>query len=72
VTGEWRRLRDDELHNLYSSPNVIRMIKSRRMGWSEQVEELEEEWNAYRLLVGNPVLYIYCPLMIIIRRVNPM
>jgi len=37
VNGEWRRLRNEELHNLYSSPNIIRVIKSRRKGWEGHV-----------------------------------
>jgi hypothetical protein len=37
VTGDWRKLHNDELHNLYSSPNISRMIKSRRMRWAEHV-----------------------------------
>jgi hypothetical protein len=46
---------EEELHNLYSSPNIIRMIKSRRMRWAEHVARMgEEKKNAYRILVGKP------------------
>jgi hypothetical protein len=41
VTGDWRKLHNEELHNLYSSPSIIRMIKSRRMRWTEHGEEEE-------------------------------
>jgi hypothetical protein len=54
VTGEWRKLHNEELHNLYPSPNIIRMIKSRRMRWAEHVARMGEKRNAYRILVGKP------------------
>jgi hypothetical protein len=54
VTGDWRKLHNDELHNLYSSPNIIRMIKSRRMRWAGHVAQMRETRNAYRILVGKP------------------
>jgi PAS domain-containing protein len=47
VTGDWRKLHNEELHNLYSSPNIIRMTKSRRMRFGEKR-------NSYRILVGKP------------------
>jgi PAS domain-containing protein len=52
VIGGWRKLHT-ELHNLYSSPSIIRMIKSRRMRWAGHVARMEKR-NAYRLLVGKP------------------
>jgi hypothetical protein len=52
VTGDWRNLHNEELHNLYSSPN--RMIKSRRMRWAGHVTRMGEKTNAYRILVGKP------------------
>jgi hypothetical protein len=56
VTGDWRKLHNEELHNLYSSPYihtfVIGMIKSRRMRWAGHVARREETRNAYRILVG--------------------
>jgi hypothetical protein len=54
VTGDWRKLHKEELHNLYSSPNIIRLIKSRRMRWAGQVARMEEKRNPYRILVGKP------------------
>jgi hypothetical protein len=54
VTGGWRKLHNEELHNLYSSPNIIRIIKSRRMRWAEHVARMGEKRNVYRLLVGKP------------------
>jgi hypothetical protein len=50
----WGKLHKEELHNLYSSPNIIRMIKSRRMRWTGQVARMGEKRNEYRLLVGKP------------------
>jgi hypothetical protein len=52
VTGEWRKLHNEELHDLYSSPSIIRLIKSRRMRWAGHVARMGEKRNAYRLLVG--------------------
>jgi hypothetical protein len=54
VMGDWRKLHNEELHNLYSSPNIIRMIKSRRMTWAGHVAQMGENRNAYRILVGKP------------------
>jgi hypothetical protein len=54
VTGEWRKVHSEELHNLYSSPNIIRQIKSRRMRWAEHVALMGEERNVYRVLMGTP------------------
>jgi hypothetical protein len=54
VRGDWSKLHKDELHNLYSSPNIIRMIKSRRMRWALGVARMGETRNAYRILVGKP------------------
>jgi hypothetical protein len=54
VTGGWRKIHNEELHNLYSSPSIIRMIKSRRMRWTGYVARMGEKRNAYRILVGNP------------------
>jgi hypothetical protein len=54
VTGEWRRLHNEELYALYSSPNIIRMIKSRRLRWAGHVERMGEMRGAYRALVGKP------------------
>jgi hypothetical protein len=54
VTGDWRKLHNEELQNLYSSPNIIRMIKSRRMRWAGHVARRGESRNAHRILVGKP------------------
>jgi hypothetical protein len=54
VTRDWRKLHNEELQNLYSSPNIIRMIKSRRIKWADNVERMGEKRNAYRILVGKP------------------
>jgi hypothetical protein len=54
VTGDWRKLHNEELHELYSSPNIIRMIKSVRMRWAGHVARMGETRNAYRILVGKP------------------
>jgi hypothetical protein len=54
VTGDWRKLRNEELHNLYCSPDIIRMIKSRRMRWPGHVTRMGEKRNAYGILVGKP------------------
>jgi len=54
VTGEWRRLHNEELNDLYCSPNIVRVIKSRRMRWTGRVARMGEERGAYRVLVGKP------------------
>jgi hypothetical protein len=54
VTGDGRKLHNEELHNLYSSPNIIRMIKSRRMRWAGNIARMGTERNAYMILVGKP------------------
>ncbi|KAJ4435130.1 hypothetical protein ANN_23706 [Periplaneta americana] len=54
VTGEWRKLHSTELHALYSSPDIIRNIKSRRLRWAGDVARMGESRNAYRVLVGRP------------------
>jgi hypothetical protein len=54
VTGEWRKLHNKDLRDLYSSPSIIRIIKSRRMRWADHVARKGEKRNAYRLLVEKP------------------
>jgi hypothetical protein len=56
VTGEWRKLHNEELRDVYSSPSIItrRIIKSMRMRWAGHVERMGDKTKAYRLLVGNP------------------
>ena len=54
VTGEWRRLHNEELNGLYCSPNIVRVIKSRRMRWSGHVVRMGEERGVYRFLVWKP------------------
>jgi hypothetical protein len=54
VTGGWRKLHNEVLHNLYSSPSIIRMIKSRKMRWAGHVARMGEKRNASRILVGKP------------------
>ena len=54
VTGEWRRLHNEELNDLYSSPNNVRVIKSRRMRWAGHVVRMGEERGVYRVLLGKP------------------
>jgi hypothetical protein len=54
VTGGWRKLHNEELHDLYSSPSIIRIIKSRSIRWVGHVARMGERRNAYRLLVRKP------------------
>jgi hypothetical protein len=54
VTGEWRRLHNKELYALYSSPNIIWVIKSRRLRWARHVACMRDRRGAYRDLVGKP------------------
>jgi hypothetical protein len=54
VTGGWGKLHTEELHNLYSSPSIIRMIRSRRMRWAGHVARIGAKRNTYRILVEKP------------------
>jgi hypothetical protein len=54
VIGGWRKLHNEELHNLYSSPGIIRMIMSRRRRWARHVAGMGKKRNVYRILVGKP------------------
>jgi hypothetical protein len=54
VTGGLRKLHNEELHNLYSSPSIIRAIKSRNIIWAGHVARMGEKMNAYMILVGKP------------------
>jgi len=54
VAGEWRRLHNEELNDLYCSPNIVRVIKSRKIRWAGHVARLGEERGVYRVLVGKP------------------
>ena len=52
--GEWRRFHDDELHSLYRSPNIVRVIKSRRLRWAGHLARMEEGRSAFKILTGTP------------------
>jgi hypothetical protein len=54
VTGEWRKLHNEDLHDLYSSPSIIRIMKVRRMRWAGHEARMGERRNAFRLLLGKP------------------
>jgi hypothetical protein len=54
VTGEWRKLHNEELNDLYSIPNTVRVVKSRRMRWAGHVARMREDRGVYRVLVGKP------------------
>ena len=54
VMGEWRRLHNEELNDMYFAPNIVRVIKSRRMRWAGHVSHMGEERGGYRVLVGKP------------------
>ena len=54
VTGEWRKFHNEELNDLYCSPNIVRVIKSRRMKWAGHVVRMGEGRGMYRVLVGKP------------------
>jgi hypothetical protein len=54
VTGEWRKLHNEELNDLYSLPNIVRVVKSRRMSWAGRVARVGEDSGVHRVLVGNP------------------
>jgi len=51
---EWRRLHNEKLHGLYSSPNIIQVIKSRRMRWARHMAHMGDRRGAYRVFVGRP------------------
>ena len=52
VTGEWRKLHNEELNDLYSSPNIVRVIKWRRMRWARNVARMEEGRGVHKVLMG--------------------
>ena len=52
--GEWRRLHNEELHSLYRSPNIVRVIKSRRLRWAGHVARMDEGRSAFEILTGKP------------------
>jgi hypothetical protein len=54
VTGKWRKLHNEELNDLYSLPNIVRVVKSRRMRWAGHVARMGEDKGVHRLLVGKP------------------
>jgi hypothetical protein len=54
VAGEWRKLHNEELNDLYSLPNIVRVVKSRRMSWAGHVARMGEHRGVYRVLVGKP------------------
>jgi hypothetical protein len=54
LTGEWRKLHNEELSNLYSLPNILRVVKSRRMRWAGDVARMVEGRGVHRVLVGKP------------------
>jgi len=54
VTREWRKLHNEELNDLYSSPNIVRVLKYRRTRWAEHVARMGRRRGVYRVLVGNP------------------
>jgi len=54
ATGEWRKLHSEDLNDLYSSPNIVRVIKSRRMRWAGHVARMGERRGVYGVLVGKP------------------
>ena len=54
VTGEWRKLHNEELNDLYCSPNIVRVIKRRRMRWAGHVARMGDRRGVYRVLVGKP------------------
>jgi hypothetical protein len=54
VTGDWRKLHNEELHGLYSSPSIVRVIKARKMRWTGHVARMGEVRGAYNILVGRP------------------
>ena len=54
MTGEWRKLRNEELNDLYSLPNIVRVVKSRRMRWAGHVARMGEDRGVHRVLMGKP------------------
>jgi hypothetical protein len=55
VNGEWRRLHNEELHSLYRSPNIVRVIKSGRLKWAGHVAKIEEDRSAFNILTSKPI-----------------
>jgi hypothetical protein len=53
--GDWKSLHNEELHNLYRSPNIVRVIKSRRLRWASHVVRMKEDRSAFKILAGKPI-----------------
>jgi hypothetical protein len=53
--GEWRRLHNEELHSLYCSPNIVRVVKSIRLRWAGHLARMEESSSAFKILTGKPI-----------------
>jgi hypothetical protein len=54
LVGGWRRLHNEELHNLYTLPNIVRVIKATRMRWAGHVTSMGEMWNVHKIMVSRP------------------
>jgi hypothetical protein len=68
VTEDWRRLHNEEINVLYSSPNIVRVIKSRRMRWAGHVARMGEERGVYRVFVGKPegkITFYYIEILVL-------
>ena len=57
--GEWKRLHNGELHSLNRSPNIVRMIKSRKLRWAGHIVRMEEGRSAFKILTGKPIGKIF-------------
>ena len=54
MTGEWRKLHNEELNDVYSLPNIVQVVKSRRMRWARHVARMGEDRGVHRVLMGKP------------------
>ena len=54
--GEWRRINNEEFHNLFRSPNIVKVVKSRRLRWARHVPRMEEDRSAFKIFTGKPTV----------------